>query len=325
MPGPWLASRVFGHDFVESFFIFAALVNLHHFILDGAIWKLRDGRIARLLLGRNPPDGAAETATAEAGGGLSLRWLFGPANPARWPCHGLGASMLAWVCWTRRNLLTLKHSGQPAPALAQLFNPEDTPCSTSSGPATHAGRPECGSDRRAPLGRGHQSPQCPAQQLLGELLFRSGDTAAALAHYDRMAELLRPDLVVLVNSGVLASNGGDLAKAQERFAAAVRLVPGKTELHLYLAEAMEKAGDVPHAMGEYELYAQLHVEDAADPANLGNRLTVGLKLGDLYTCASASPTTPPSVPPHRQSREPDRPPGRIESRGRKLRRLGLRP
>ncbi|MGI9590192.1 MAG: tetratricopeptide repeat protein [Myxococcota bacterium] len=27
-----------------------AVVNLHHFILDGAVWKLRDGRVARLLL-----------------------------------------------------------------------------------------------------------------------------------------------------------------------------------------------------------------------------------------------------------------------------------
>ena len=29
---------------------FFAVVNLHHFILDGAIWKLRDGRVARVLL-----------------------------------------------------------------------------------------------------------------------------------------------------------------------------------------------------------------------------------------------------------------------------------
>ncbi|HIF94295.1 MAG TPA: hypothetical protein EYG46_14690 [Myxococcales bacterium] len=28
----------------------AAAVNVHHFVLDGAIWKLRDGRIARILL-----------------------------------------------------------------------------------------------------------------------------------------------------------------------------------------------------------------------------------------------------------------------------------
>ena len=28
----------------------AAVVNLHHFIIDGAIWKLRDGRVARILI-----------------------------------------------------------------------------------------------------------------------------------------------------------------------------------------------------------------------------------------------------------------------------------
>ena len=32
VPGPWLASRILGREFVESFLIFAALVNLHHFI-----------------------------------------------------------------------------------------------------------------------------------------------------------------------------------------------------------------------------------------------------------------------------------------------------
>jgi hypothetical protein len=39
-----------------------AMINLHHFVLDGAVWKLRDGRVARLLLrGGAPPD---ETALA---------------------------------------------------------------------------------------------------------------------------------------------------------------------------------------------------------------------------------------------------------------------
>jgi cytochrome c-type biogenesis protein CcmH/NrfG len=32
-----------------------SVVNLHHFILDGAIWKLRDGRVARLLLRESEP------------------------------------------------------------------------------------------------------------------------------------------------------------------------------------------------------------------------------------------------------------------------------
>lgn len=33
-----------------------ALVNLHHFILDGAVWKLRDGRVARFLIRRDPAE-----------------------------------------------------------------------------------------------------------------------------------------------------------------------------------------------------------------------------------------------------------------------------
>ena len=32
------------------FMVVAAAVNLHHFVLDGAIWKLRDSRIAKILV-----------------------------------------------------------------------------------------------------------------------------------------------------------------------------------------------------------------------------------------------------------------------------------
>lgn len=39
-----------------------SIVNLHHFILDGAIWKLRDGRVARALLRR--VDDAADAVAA---------------------------------------------------------------------------------------------------------------------------------------------------------------------------------------------------------------------------------------------------------------------
>lgn len=39
----------------------SAFVNLHHFVLDGAIWKLRDGKIARVLLA-----GARDAAAAAA-------------------------------------------------------------------------------------------------------------------------------------------------------------------------------------------------------------------------------------------------------------------
>jgi hypothetical protein len=42
-----------------------SVVNLHHFLLDGAIWKLRDGPVARVLL-RSPEEAAADAPTAAA-------------------------------------------------------------------------------------------------------------------------------------------------------------------------------------------------------------------------------------------------------------------
>ena len=59
--------------------LIATAVNVHHFILDGAIWKLRDGRIASVLLRRSE-------SAAPAGG------------PARsWPRRAVWATAAAWV------------------------------------------------------------------------------------------------------------------------------------------------------------------------------------------------------------------------------------
>ena len=64
IPGPWIASRIFHADFAASFLTFTALVNIHHFILDGALWKLRDSRIAAFLLNTNEKAQGAEITRA---------------------------------------------------------------------------------------------------------------------------------------------------------------------------------------------------------------------------------------------------------------------
>src|SRR6202044_750562 len=95
IPGPWVASRAFHQDFAASFLIFTALINIHHFILDGAIWKLRDGRIASLLL--NSRERMADAAT-EAGTGLAAawRWLAGSTPRARYLRIGAAVLLLVW-------------------------------------------------------------------------------------------------------------------------------------------------------------------------------------------------------------------------------------
>jgi tetratricopeptide (TPR) repeat protein len=283
VPGPWLASRVFGYDLVESFFIFAALVNLHHFILDGAIWKLRDGRIARLLLGQNPPANEVPAPDPAAPPASHLGWLFGPARAARFLRYGLALALVGLAALDQTQFwLTLKNAGSPALALAQIFNPEDTRVYFQRAQRLVAAGQTAAAMEELRRAIAINPRNAPVQHLLGELLYQSGDTAGALAHYDRMATLFRPDLVVLVNSGVLATQSGDTRKARERLEAALQLAPHDTQLHLYLAEALEAGGDVPRAIRQYELFAELHDDDATTPEILATYLNVGLKLGSLY-------------------------------------------
>jgi len=89
LPGYWLKATLAGNAaFVLPAIVFSpmllgrsttsesglstlvfALVNIHHFMIDGAIWKLRDGRVARALL----RDGAAQSPTAPIR--PTSRWL----------------------------------------------------------------------------------------------------------------------------------------------------------------------------------------------------------------------------------------------------------
>jgi tetratricopeptide (TPR) repeat protein len=57
-------SQVFAVDYGISFLIMLSLINIHHFVVDGAIWKLRDGRIARLLISPATSTSGAEKSAA---------------------------------------------------------------------------------------------------------------------------------------------------------------------------------------------------------------------------------------------------------------------
>jgi hypothetical protein len=54
-----------------------SVVNLHHFVLDGAVWKLRDGRVARALLRTDASASDADVETRSRGWLQPLLWLGG--------------------------------------------------------------------------------------------------------------------------------------------------------------------------------------------------------------------------------------------------------
>src|SRR6202790_1196861 len=126
IPGPWIVSRVFHADFAASFLTFTALVNIHHFILDGAIWKLRDSRIAALLLDakQKSPHAQEDKQNSLA---RALRWLTGGAPAAR--AFRIAAVALLFV-WAAVDQLHFWWSSE-ATALSVLqraaaLNPDDS-------------------------------------------------------------------------------------------------------------------------------------------------------------------------------------------------------
>jgi len=56
--------------------LIASAVNIHHFILDGAIWKLRDGRIARVLLRARNQQGEPAEANASPARIKLMPWVL---------------------------------------------------------------------------------------------------------------------------------------------------------------------------------------------------------------------------------------------------------
>jgi Tfp pilus assembly protein PilF len=77
---PGLAGRVPLDSGLEA--LVAAVVNIHHFVLDGAIWKLRDGRIARILIrsGQEPvPVGSGSGVIRRRWSAAPLVWVVGAA------------------------------------------------------------------------------------------------------------------------------------------------------------------------------------------------------------------------------------------------------
>jgi hypothetical protein len=114
LPVPWLASYTAHVDFTASVLIVTAVVNLHHFMIDGVVWKLRDPRVSRALT---------------AATGVPAAPLTRAAAPA-WRAAAIGVAAVALVLlagldqWRYR--LALRESDPVALATAARVNPYDS-------------------------------------------------------------------------------------------------------------------------------------------------------------------------------------------------------
>jgi len=263
LPIPWLASYGWHVDFTASIFIVAAIVNLHHFMIDGVVWKLRNPRVGRVLVhaAGTAADGVpAATDAATADTAPRRRPVFTWA----WRAALVAALALLAAVDQWRYVLAIGHGERDRLAEAARLNPYDSGTylrlaqveSTAGDPAAAA----------AALRRAVDvNPQNPLlAQALVRRLIEANQFDEAYRQCQAMLARWPDDVNALVNAGVLADRLGDAAAAERWWTQAVARDPSQRRVHLYLAERLDARGATRDALSHYRRYLELAARAAVD-------------------------------------------------------------
>jgi len=281
IPGPWIVSRVFHADFAASFLLFTALVNIHHFILDGALWKLRDSRIASLLLNT---ESKTDAQSATSGNAIisAARWLAAPSKGARTVRIGAVITLFAWAAmdqihfyWSSgaTNLTSLQY--------AALLNPDDSAIQVRLARAANlAGKKEmalAALQQAAAVSAGNFS----LQESYARGLIEAGRDSEAYAQYVQILTRWPKKVDAHVNQGLLAARLGRTDEAVDHWERAIDLDPSQANAQLYLGEALDQRGEMQAAARHYRAFLQIvaaHPNDYRGEAT--SVLSVLIKIGD---------------------------------------------
>ena len=277
IPGPWIVSRLLHADFGASFLTFTALVNIHHFILDGAIWKLRDSRIAALLIARAEKTPAAAPAapaaeTPQSGLMAAAHWLAGRSRGA----HALRVSAaLLLCCWALVDQARF-YWGSAEGRLPDLERAAKLDPFDSSLLARIARADEQAKDPSAAIGALTRAvalrPASPGlQQSLARQLLTAGKFSEAYQLYQKVLARDPNNVEALVNAGLLAQQQGHSEEAMDDWNRAVDLDPSQSNAQLYLGDALSARGEEQAAARHYRAYLQIvttHPEQHAGESHL---------------------------------------------------------
>ena len=291
VPGPWLASRAFHHDFTASFLIFTALVNIHHFILDGAIWKLRDGRIASLLLNsRERISDAATDASSRFGRGVVqlCRWLAGPASGARSLRIGTALLLLLWgtLDQTRYYLALHTEDLQDLQRAASLNAFDSSLQMRLAKRAMDLDRPQ---EAEAAWRRAVQAnPVDPApRQALTQFLIDENRYDDAFNLIEASLQYAPRDPNLLVNHGLLELHRANADQARADWDRAIAIDPSQINAQLYLADELDREGKAQAAASHYNAYLERIARQKEQNRPAPDRvIAIVLRMADCQARAS---------------------------------------
>ena len=286
VPGPWIVSRLFHADFAASFLTFTALVNLHHFILDGAIWKLRDSRIAALLLDTREHK-AAKDAEGRGRVAAVYHWLAGKTFAARSLRVAAIILLLVWGGMDRLHFYWANVSASLSSLeRAALLEPDDSALQTRLAHAAQAagntGAALAALRRAAEVSPGNLA----LQESYARALITAGRDEDAFALYQRVLERAPQNANALVNFGLLAERLGHGDQAIDSWQRAVAADPMQTNAQLYLAQAMEEKGETQSAARHYRAYLEIVAKHPVNHSGEGPTVISALiKVADADTAA----------------------------------------
>jgi tetratricopeptide (TPR) repeat protein len=292
VPGPWLASRLLHHDFTRSFLIFTALVNIHHFILDGAIWKLRDGRIAALLLNSK---GRISDVASEASSRLSHAWVWltgGTAGARQLRIGAAGLLLLLGTVDQVRYYLALHADNLKDLQRAAALDSFD------SSLQTRLARQELEQGQSQPAEAAWQkamqvNPDDPApRQGLLRFLIGQNRVDEAFALTEASLRYTPKDVNLLMDRGLLAQRRGRSDVAVESWNQALDIDPSHASAHLYLANELDREGKARDAAAHYKAYLEIIARQGASQQTTTSRpkpqeiIAVVLRMADCQAHAS---------------------------------------
>ncbi len=193
------------------FEITATFVNLHHFLLDGAIWKLRNSRIAGVLI-RSVPEAEGEAA---------------PHSP-----------------WLRRLAWSTAGLGLAAGLLGYYFTQFYVPDAIARGNLDRA-------ERGVVVGRWLGSDEPKLRDQLVERFTSTGEIARAAAHAERLVALRADGKTyALLGEVLVARSQPDEARAAFESAVA-KGAPRLDRVHVALARLALRRGEDARAADHY--------------------------------------------------------------------------
>jgi tetratricopeptide (TPR) repeat protein len=256
IPGPWLVSYLFQFDFTTSFLIFVSLVNIHHFILDAKLWKLRDKRVAALLVDPSgKPFDSAAVAPSQALSSVRVRAGRILAAPAF--RMSLAVLLFLWGGFDQFHFALRTDEGNlPALLRAAQINPYDSFVEERIARAeTQQGQHDqavTALTRAATL----NPSSIMLQQAAARALIADGRYAEAYAHYQKMLERFPRDTDALTNYGLLAARLGHPEESMDSWQKSVDVNPNQPNPQLYLAEAFDRRGEPAAAARHWNLFLQ---------------------------------------------------------------------